>query len=69
MINIREEAEEEVIEMKYLGIIIKTWKIEVDIEGEIEEGIEEVRMQEKDKYLIKINSTVKEDTMTLRSKK
>lgn len=69
MINIREEAEEEVIEMKYLGIIIKTWKIEVDIEGEIEEGIEEVRMQEIDKYLIKINSTVKEDTMTLRSKK
>ena len=69
MINIREEAEEEVIEMKYLGIIIKTWKIEVDIEGEIEEGIEEERMQEKDKYLIKINSTVKEDTMTLRSKK
>ena len=56
-------------EMKKLGIMIKTGIIEVDIEEEIEEGIEEVRMQEIDKYLIKINSTVKEDTMTLRSKK
>jgi hypothetical protein len=49
--------------------MIKTGIIEVDIEGEIEEGIEEVIMQEIDKYMIKINSTVKEDTMTLRSKK